>query len=424
MLDRNPGTGIELEVETAPAETSRADGSTAAASRRKPAARAAAPLPPPTAERPTVEPPEIAPGAPLKRPASPPASPPVPVKSRRRRLLPVAAALVIAGGAAAGGYWWWNQQQVPAGILTLYGDVDIREADLAFDASERITAINVEEGDRVTRGEVLATLDTRHIDAQLAAAQAAVASQQAALDKLIAGNRPEEIAEARANLDAARSDAELAAAEDRRIMAIAASAGGAAAVSQSDLDTAKSSLDVANAKVDVAQKALDLEVAGARTEDIAAARAAVREAEAQLNLLQQEANDAQLVAPEAGIVLSRLAEPGEMASPARAILSLAIVTPKWVRAYVSEPDLGKLHQGMSARITIDGFPDKPLTGWIGFISPVAEFTPKSVETSELRSSLVYEVRVFANDPDNRLRLGMPATVELATDATTGQGSGK
>ncbi len=125
--------------------------------------------------------------------------------------------------------------------------------------------------------------------------------------------------------------------------------------------------------------------------------------------------DATLVAPVDGIVRTRVMEPGEMASPQRPVVVLAITDPKWVRAYVNETDLGRVREGTTASIVIDSFPDRRFDGWIGFISPVAEFTPKNVQTEELRTSLVYEVRVFAKDPENRLHLGMPATVHLALD---------
>ena len=106
-----------------------------------------------------------------------------------------------------------------------------------------------------------------------------------------------------------------------------------------------------------------------------------------------------------------------MASPQRPVLSLAILDPKWVRAYVSEPDLGHVHPGMKATVRADSFPHREFAGWVGFISPVAEFTPKEVQTAELRTSLVYEVRVFVTDPADDLRLGMPATVTLRLGAT-------
>jgi len=106
-----------------------------------------------------------------------------------------------------------------------------------------------------------------------------------------------------------------------------------------------------------------------------------------------------------------------MSSPQKPVLSLAIVDPKWIRAYVSEPDLGKLHPGMPATVVVDSFPNRRFEGWVGFISPVAEFTPKTVQTDELRTSLVYEVRVFVKDPSDDLRLGMPASVVLDTSQT-------
>ncbi len=101
-----------------------------------------------------------------------------------------------------------------------------------------------------------------------------------------------------------------------------------------------------------------------------------------------------------------------MASPQKPVFSLAIMDPKWVRAYVSEPDMGRVQYGMTAKVAVDSYPGRLFDGWVGFLSPVAEFTPKNVQTEELRTSLVYEVRVFVHDPDNELCLGMPATVHL------------
>ena len=183
-------------------------------------------------------------------------------------------------------------------------------------------------------------------------------------------------------------------------------------VSQQDLDNAKAALDVAEAKLAVNQKALDLAIVGPRKEDIGQAEAELRADEAQWAFLRQELADAELVAPVDAVVRTRLMEPGEMASPQKPVFSLAITDPKWVRAYVAESDLGKLHTGMTALIVVDSFPDRRFEGWVGFISSVAEFTPKTVQTEELRTSLVYEVRVFVKDPSDQLHLGSPATVYL------------
>jgi len=157
-------------------------------------------------------------------------------------------------------------------------------------------------------------------------------------------------------------------------------------------------------------------VLGPRQEDIDQAEAQLRGNEAQLAFLRQQLADAELHAPLDAVVRSRLMEPGEMASPQRPVFSLAIVDPKWVRTYVSEPNLARARTGMRVFVTVDSFPGRQFDGWIGFVSPVAEFTPKNIETTELRTSLLYEVRAFVKDPGNELPLGMPATVRLAPNA--------
>ncbi|MDR2000831.1 MAG: efflux RND transporter periplasmic adaptor subunit, partial [Zoogloeaceae bacterium] len=188
-----------------------------------------------------------------------------------------------------------------------------------------------------------------------------------------------------------------------------------AAVSQEDVDQAKAAADMAAARVDVTQNALRLAVIGPRPEDIAQAKAQLRGYEAQLALLRQQVADAELRAPFDAIVQSRLMEPGEMAAPSKPVFSLATVGTKWVRAYISEPNLSRAHHGSRAKIRIDSVADHALEGWVGFISSVAEFTPKAVQTEDLRTNLVYEIRVFVKDPDNVLRLGMPATVKILPD---------
>lgn len=122
--------------------------------------------------------------------------------------------------------------------------------------------------------------------------------------------------------------------------------------------------------------------------------------------------DASLYAPDNAIIQERILEPGDMASPQRPVYTLALTDPLWVRAYVQGPDLGKLKPGMRAEVSTDSYPGKRYRAWVGYISPTAEFTPKSVETTEVRSSLVYQVRIFVCSPQNELRLGMPATVTI------------
>jgi HlyD family secretion protein len=317
--------------------------------------------------------------------------------------------LVLAAGTAAGVAWWFIHRQTDTSELVLYGNVDLRQVQLAFNNSERIAQVLVQEGDHVRKGDVVARLDTSRLEPQVAQAEATVAAQRAVVTRMHNGSRPEEIAQARANVESAKADAVNARQQYGRSLAMLQTR----AASLQDVENTRAALDVAVAKLAVNQKALDLAIAGPRQEDIDQAEAQLRANEAQLAYLRQQLADAVLRAPSDAVVRTRLMEPGEMASPMKPVFALAIVDPKWVRAYVAEPDLGKVRPGMPAQVAVDSFPDRRFEGWVGFISPVAEFTPKPVQTEQLRTSLVYEVRVFVKDPGDELRLGMPATVYLA-----------
>ena len=327
----------------------------------------------------------------------------------KRKLVIVLLIVVVLAVAAA---WWLAQRESATGELALYGNIDLRQVQLAFNNSERIAAVLVQEGDRVKAGQLLARLDTRRLEPQLAQAESQAAAQRQAVTRLRNGSRPEEIAQARANVDSAKADVVNAQLQYERLKSAAEVSAGRA-VRQQDVDAAKAALQVADSKLAVNQKTLELALLGPRKEDIAENEARLRANEAQVELLRQQLADSQLVAPVNAVVRTRIMEPGEMATPQTPVFSLAVTDPKWVRAYVSEPDLGKIHPGMAAAVAVDSFPNRRFDGWIGFISPVAEFTPKSVQTTELRSSLVYEVRVFVKDPKDELRLGMPASVYLS-----------
>lgn len=331
--------------------------------------------------------------------------------NQRVRIVVVLAVIVLVGA----GVWWWMSRHAARHEVTLYGNIDLRQIELPFNNSDRIAEVLVQEGDHVKRGQVMARLDTSRLGPQLAQAQAQAAAQAAAVSRLHNGSRPQEIGQSRANAAAAAADAADAASKYRRVQALWDSSQGRA-LSRQDLEDAKTAADSTAARAMSAQKSLELTSAGPRREDIDQAEAQLRANQAQVAVLQHQFADAELLAPLDGVVRSRIAEPGEIASPQKAAFSLAITDPKWVRAYVSEPDLGLVHPGEAASITVDTFPNQGFQGWIGFISPSAEFTPKAVQTQELRSSLVYEVRVFVKDPRDVLRLGMPATVHLAMPA--------
>lgn len=321
----------------------------------------------------------------------------------------VATVLVLGLSLAA------RRLRADRGQLVLYGNVDLRQIELSFNDSDRIAAVLVEEGERVRPGQVVARLDTGRLAPAMAEAAASAAARAAEVERLHHGSRPEEVAQAQANVALARADAANAELQWRRADSLSRRTTGQA-ISRQDLDSARAGLDMARARLAAAEKARDLAVAGPRSEDVAAGEAELRAAQARLELLRRELADAELRAPAEAIVRSRLLEPGEMASPQRPVLDLAVTEPKWVRAYVSETDLGRIHPGAQATVTADGFPGRTFPGWVGFISSVAEFTPKTVQTEDLRTNLVYEVRIFVRDPEDVLRLGMPATVRIGGSA--------
>src|SRR5882757_6564947 len=278
--------------------------------------------------------------------------------SVRIRILLLVVVLAAIGATA----WWISGRYETKDSLVLYGNVDLRQADLPFNASERVTEVLVQEGDHVKVGQVMARLDPTRMQPQVAKAEADVAAEQQVVNRLRAGTRPEEVSQGRANVLSAEADGANARSQYDRLIELQRNSAGRA-VSKQDIDSAKAALDVAQAKLAVSRKALDLQVAGPRKEDIAQAEAQLRSDEAQLALLRRQLADMELRAPIDGVVRSRLVEPGEIASPQKAAFTLAIIDPKWVRAYIAESDLGSVHEGIKASVTTDAFP-RPFEGWV------------------------------------------------------------
>lgn len=327
-----------------------------------------------------------------------------------RRIIPpiMIVALITAGILVYRG----RAQKPLDGRLILYGNVDIRQVDLAFNDSERIDRILVEEGDCVSQGQLLAGLRQARFELAVAQSQAKVEAQRQIVARLESGSRPAEIRRAEAEVRAIQADVNEARIYYQRMDGLIEIDAGV----RQNRDDALARLNRAEAQLEAAQATLRLLQEGPRQEDIAGAEATLRAYQAELELAQQYRADANLVAPSDGIVQNRLLEPGDMAFPEKPVLTLALTDPVWVRAYVDEADLGKIRPGMPATIKTDSFPKKDYPGWIGFVSPTAEFTPKAVQTPELRTKLVYQVRVFAKNPNAELRLGMPATVIINPDA--------
>ncbi len=337
-----------------------------------------------------------------------------------KRAFPLLLVLALACGAA---YWFSRPGGGASDAITLYGNVDQRQVDLAFIDAERIAEVLAEEGETVRPGQVVARLETRRLRDRIAESQAQVTAAAVALERLKNGTRPEEIDQARSAVAAAEAEAAYAQLQFQRFQGIWQHSKGVA-VSIQDVDSTRSSHNVAQAKLVQAKKALVLAEIGPRQEDIAEAAAVLQSRQSTLELLRNQLGDAELKSPAQAVVRARLLEPGDMASPQRPVFSLAVLSPKWVRAYVSETDLGRVKPGMAASVYIDSRPADAVPGTVGFISSVAEFTPKSVQTPELRTALVYEIRVYVQDAEDRLRLGMPATVALRPDTRDARADGR
>lgn len=323
--------------------------------------------------------------------------------------------VLFLAGAAGGGYYAWRTQQASGDpdSVTLYGNVELRDVHLAFTEQEHIAHIQVEEGDRVRPGQVVARLENDRLANELAEARARLAAQREVLRRLTNGTRPQEIDQIEAQIQAAQARLTHA---KRRVERLTRTAEQGATTEQ-DLDDAVADRDVARAELQRLRDALDLAREGFRQEAIAEANATLKARAARVALLQTRMADTVLHAPAEGIVHSRILEVGEMVMPSKPVVVISLTEPKWIRAYLPEPALGKVKPGMPARITSDSFAERRFEGRVGFISPQAEFTPKNVQTTDLRTQLVYEVRIWVADQANDLRLGMPVTVTIDTRQT-------
>jgi HlyD family secretion protein len=288
----------------------------------------------------------------------------------------------------------------------LHGNVDIREVNLGFRVAGRIAEITHEEGDAVTAGEVLARLDEEPFRREVAEARALVDSRHARLQWLQTGYRPEEIAQALA----AVREREVSLDNARRLFERQTDLLISNTVSQQDHDDAEARYREAEARLHSARAQLALLQSGYRAEEIAQAKADLARAEAARASSELRLQDTTLNAPTNGVVLTRAQEPGAVVSTGATVLTLSLSRPVWVRAYIAEPDLGRIHPGLPMAVTTDSRPEQPYHGQVGYISPRAEFTPRNVETPELRTSLVYRLRIIVDNPDEGLRQGMPVTV--------------
>jgi HlyD family secretion protein len=326
----------------------------------------------------------------------------------RKASVSVLIALAVMLGLGAG-YAVLHRDR---GALILSGNVDIRDLNLSFRVGGRLKFLRVDEGATVHLGDVLGELDPQPFKIAVSDAVANHAALAARLALVRAGYRAEDVAQAQANARA--REAALADAEQlyQRQKALA----GTGATTDRAVDDARLQRDQAAALLEAARQSAQALERGFRPEEVAEATANAARARAQVEQAQLQLADTQLVAPADATVLTRAVEPGSMLTAGATVLSLSLDRPVWVRAYVGESDLGRVAPGTRVRIQTDTRM-QAYEGTVGFVSPTAEFTPKTVETQDLRTDLVYRLRVIVDKPDAQLRQGMPVTVRLAAPDT-------
>jgi HlyD family secretion protein len=313
----------------------------------------------------------------------------------------------------------------PSDRLRVSGHVEATETRVAPEAGGRILTLTVKEGDRVQPGQVLMTLDTRDVQLAIQRARAEQAAADAQLRLVLAGARPEDIRQAQAQLDTTRAEVgaartELDAAEQdlARFESLLATNSG----SRKQRDDAATRRDVAADRVAQAQsrartaeEALAKLKAGAREEEIDAARARLAAAAAQIATLEKGVTDATVQAPVGGIVTEKLAEVGEVIPPRAPAIVVVDLDRAWADVFVPEPAVPQIRIGQAATVFTDaGGPG--IAGTVGYISPKAEFTPRNVQTAEERSKLVYRVRINVDNKDGVLKQGMPVEAEIPLNA--------
>jgi HlyD family secretion protein len=339
-----------------------------------------------------------------------PVPPPEPAALHRRWPW-VAIAALVAVGLGGGAWFYFTHPSREESRLVLQGNIDVRQVNLAFKVEGRIETLAVDEGDPVRAGQVVATLDKRYFQDDLRAVRAQRDNAAASLARLEHGSRPEEIAQARAQLAQQQANLQLARANLKRAEELVPEGG----MSKEERDQRRQAVTLGVATVKYFQETLRLAEIGPRQEDIDAGRALLRQREAAVIQAERRLADSDLIAPNDGMILTRSREKGAIVQAGETVFTLTLASPVWVRTYVNERDLGRIRPHMAAEVRTDSAPGKVYSARVGFISPTAEFTPKTVETRELRTDLVYRLRVVVDNPDGGLRQGMPVTVTLDLD---------
>jgi len=316
-----------------------------------------------------------------------------------------AAALLFALALATG---CSRSADAPGGALLLSGNIEVDDAQLGFKVPGRVAERLLDEGQRVAAGQLVARLDDAEQKEGVALRRAELAGAEAALAELEAGSRPQEIAAAEATLHSAEAERDRARLDFARQQDL----HGKDVISSRDFEAAEAQLKVAEARAAEAAERLKLVREGPRVETIRQGRARVEQARAALDLAQTQLDNTRLVSPLTGFVLSRNIEPGEFVAAGTPVVTVADLAHVWVRAYLNQTDLGRVHLGQHVAVRTDTFPGRTYDGTVAFISPEAEFTPKTVQTAKERVKLVFRLKIDVANPQDELKPGMPADVVI------------
>lgn len=285
-----------------------------------------------------------------------------------------------------------------------YGNVDVRTVSLAFRVSGRLETLNFDEGEKLKKGDVIATIENSIFKENLNQINAQINLQEIQIQKLEKGYRTEEIEKSKAKLSEVKANLDRVNKDFQRAQTLLKSNS----ISEQSYDNTKSQALDLQAQYDYAKSSLELLQNGYEKEDILSAKATLESLKAQRNILQINYNDTVLYSPVDGTIITKVYEAGSIVNSSQTIVEIAKSDEFWVRSYLSEKYLGLVKAGMKAVITTDG--NKTYEGVVSFISPLAEFTPKTVQTEDLRTDLVYRFRIIVNNVDDNLKQGMPVTI--------------
>ena len=312
--------------------------------------------------------------------------------------------LVLIIALAASSYFLYFKKHVDPNQVKVSGNIETNTVGVGFKIAGHVVQRLVEEGDSVKRGQQIAKLETADLELEVANAKAQLLASQATLAQLTNGSRPQDVSAARATLRSAEADKNNAAAEYRRTQQLFAQN----AISTQDRDRSQTAYATATARADQAAQQLSLVLEGPRQEEIELAAARLEQAKQSLKLAQTRLAYAQVASPIDGVVLSKNIESGEYVSPGTPVVTIGELDQVWLKAYISESDLGKVKLGQKVAVTTDTYPNKIYKGTIGYIASEAEFTPKNIQTAEERVKLVYRIKIMIENTARELKPGMPA----------------